>query len=150
MSHESPGCCCIRATLEQYHGYIIQGYVMATLWLSYAYVMAVATVAASARREAVYGCCVSQEKINMLQFLLLLESSSLLDHVLPTLGSVNRVNTVNSKTTSIMNRTNKTIPLLFSWLKISKCLLSRNTVLSELHILWAILVAQMVKNLTAM
>ena len=38
---------------------------MATLWLSYAYVMAVATVAASARREAVYGCCASQEKINM-------------------------------------------------------------------------------------
>ena len=84
-----------------------------------------------------------------LEFLWLLESSpSLLDHALPSLGSVNRVNTVNSKTSSIMN--SKTIPLLFSWLKMSKCLLSRNTVLSELHILWAILVAQMVKNLPAM
>ena len=86
-----------------------------------------------------------------LEFLWLLESSpSLLDRALPSLGSVNRVNTVNSKTSSIMNRTSKTIPLLFSWLKMSKCLLSRNTVLSELHILWAMLLAQIVKNLPAM
>ena len=50
-----------------------------------------------------YGCCSSQEGINMsLQFLQLFESpSSLLAHKLPTIGSAN---SVNSKVTGITNR----------------------------------------------
>ena len=41
-------CCCIGATLGWH-----RGYVMAVLWLCYGYVVAAATAAASARREAV-------------------------------------------------------------------------------------------------
>ena len=52
--------CCIGATLGWHHGYV-----MAVLWLCYGYVVAAATAAASERREAVFGCCASQERINM-------------------------------------------------------------------------------------
>ena len=52
LHRESPGNCCIRATLEQHHGYVIWGYVVAMSLLHYNYVMAVATAAASASREA--------------------------------------------------------------------------------------------------
>ena len=53
LHHESLSCCCIGATWEQHHDHLIRGYVMATLWLCYGYVVAAAMVAASARREAV-------------------------------------------------------------------------------------------------
>ena len=52
LPHESPGNCCTGATLERHCGYFIWGYVMATSLLHHSYVMAVATAAASAGREA--------------------------------------------------------------------------------------------------
>ena len=52
-----------------------------------------------------YSCCTSQERINAFACLQLLASSSrLLSHALPTPGSVNSVNSVNSNTTGIKNR----------------------------------------------
>ena len=53
LHHESPGCCCIGATLEQHHGYGMWGYALALLRLCYSYVTAAAKTAVSARREAV-------------------------------------------------------------------------------------------------
>ena len=52
LHHESPGYCCTGATLEQHHGYVTWGYVlavMAMLWLCCV---------------RCYGCCTSQERIN--------------------------------------------------------------------------------------
>ena len=65
LHHESPGCCCTEATMEQLHGYVIWGYVMALLWLRCGYVMVAATAAASAGERLCYGCHASQERINM-------------------------------------------------------------------------------------
>ena len=52
LHHESPGYCCTGATLEQHHGYVTWGNVlavMAMLWLCCV---------------RCYGCCTSQERIN--------------------------------------------------------------------------------------
>ena len=46
LQHESPGCCCTGAALEQPHGYVKWGYVTAMLWLCYG---------------CGYSCCISQE-----------------------------------------------------------------------------------------
>ena len=52
-----------------------------------------------------YGCCVSQERINLSAFPMLLESpSSLLTHTLPTLCLAYSEESVNSETIGIMNR----------------------------------------------
>ena len=53
LHHESPGCCCTGATLKWHHVYVIWGYAMPMLWLSYGYIMAAATAAASASRKDV-------------------------------------------------------------------------------------------------
>ena len=52
-----------------------------------------------------YCCCISQERINVSAVLWLLQpSSSLLAHALPTTGSANTVDSVNSKTIGITIR----------------------------------------------
>ena len=43
LHHAGPGCCCTRAMLEWHHGYVMWGYIMATLWVC-------------------YRCCISQER----------------------------------------------------------------------------------------
>ena len=50
LHHESPGCCYTGATVARHHGYVIWGYVLATLWLCYG---------------CCYGCCPSQERKNV-------------------------------------------------------------------------------------
>ena len=49
LHHESPGCCCIGATL----GNIMVMLYEVILWLCYGYVVAAATAAVSERRESV-------------------------------------------------------------------------------------------------
>ena len=72
------------------------------LWLCYGYVVAAATAAVLARREAVLW-------LLCLQFLQLLKSpSSLLARTLPTLGSANRADNVNSETTGTMSKISNT------------------------------------------
>ena len=94
LHHESPGFCCIGATLERHHNYVPWGHVMALLRLRYGYVVAAATAAVPAKREQ--GC---------LQFLWLLKPpSSISGRVLPNLGSANTVGSVNSKAIGIMKR----------------------------------------------
>ena len=71
LCRESPGCCCTGATLKRHHSYVMWGYVMATLWLCYSYVMAAALAAASARGETVCQerlSCASQERLNVSTF----------------------------------------------------------------------------------
>ena len=76
------------------------------LWLCYGYIVAAATAAVLARREAVLW-------LSCLQFLQLLKSSfSLLAYVLPTLGSVNSVDSVNSEAISITNWISETQVIL--------------------------------------
>jgi len=80
------------------------------LWLCYGYVVAAATAAVLARREAVLW-------LLCLQFLQLLKSpSSLLAHALPTLGSVNSADSVNSETISITNWISETQVILPSFM----------------------------------
>ena len=80
------------------------------LWLCYGYVVAAATAAVFARREAVLW-------LLCLQFLQLLKSpSSLLAHALPTLGSVNSADSVNSETISITNWISETQVILPSFM----------------------------------
>ena len=80
------------------------------LWLCYGYVVAAATAAVLARREAVL-------RLSCLQFLQLLKSpSSLLAHALPTLGSVNSADSVNSETISITNWISETQVILPSFM----------------------------------
>lgn len=50
LHHESTGYCSIGATLERHHDYVIY---KVMLWLHYGYPVATATVAGSAKREAV-------------------------------------------------------------------------------------------------
>ena len=72
--------CCYRCCVSRERGCVVSGYAMAA--------------APASRRE--YMC---------LQFLRLLKPScSLLAHVLPTLGSANSADSVNSKTSGITNR----------------------------------------------
>ena len=124
LHHEGPGCCCIGATLERPHDYVIWGYVMAMLWLCYVYR---------------YGCCINQERGSImaavparreemcLHFLRLLpSSSSLLACPLSTLGSANSVNKKIisavrriSNTTGIISRMNSnTLTNQQIWLEI--------------------------------
>ena len=92
LHHESHGCCCIVATLEQPHGYVIWAYVMAMPWLHYGYIVTAAKAAASARREE-----------TCLQFLQLLESPSSLSLCLAYPGFSR-----NCKTTGVTNRISDT------------------------------------------
>ena len=80
------------------------------LWLCYSYVVAAATAAVLARREAVLW-------LSCLRFLQLLKSpSSLLAHTLTTLGSVNCEDSVNSETISITNWISETKVILPSFM----------------------------------
>ena len=80
------------------------------LWLCYSYVVAAATAAVLARREAVLW-------LSCLRFLQLLKSpSSLLAHTLTTLGSVNCADSVNSETISITNWISETQVILPSFM----------------------------------
>ena len=110
LYHESPGCCCIGATLERLHDYVIRGYVMALLRLCCG---------------CCHSCCIRQERgcvlaamparreYMCLQFLWLLKTpSSLLVCTLPTLGSANSVDSMNSKTLGITNRMNNNTPII--------------------------------------
>ena len=66
--------------------------------------------------EYCYGCCVSQKRINVSAVWLLKSPSSLLARTLPTLGSANSADSVNSKTVGVINRINDTE---IFWVKLS-------------------------------
>ena len=90
--HESPSYGCIGTTLEWHHGHVIWGYVMALLWLRYGYVVAVATIAASAKTEAVLWLpCQLGENKRVCSCYGSAFSSSLLACALPSLRSANNV-----------------------------------------------------------
>ena len=99
LHQESPGCCCIGATLEQPHGYV--------------------TALLRLCCGCCYDSCISQERINMSAFrLLLLSSFSLLSGALTAWGSVSHVNSVISKMTGVINRISNTVTILMCWLQI--------------------------------
>ena len=78
------------------------------LWLCYSYVVAAATAAVLARREAVLW-------LSCLRFLQLLKSpSSLLPHILPVLDSANSPESVNSETTGAVSRIRNTLFIIYS------------------------------------
>ena len=87
-----PGYCCIEATLQQHHGYVMGGYILTA-----------APAAASSGREAVLWLPCQPE-----EFLRLLKSSNIVTHILPTLGSASSADSVNSKTTGVTNRISST------------------------------------------
>ena len=97
--HESPGCCCIGATLEWHHGCVIWGYVTALLWL-------LLWLLCQPGERLCYGYCANQERINCLQYLWLFDSSfRLLARASPTLGSTS---IANSETTGGLKRISHT------------------------------------------
>ena len=66
---KSPGGCCIEATLEEHHGYVIWGYGTAALWLCYGFVWLLPRLLHQPGERLCYGCRASQERINVLLFL---------------------------------------------------------------------------------
>ena len=62
LQHESPGCCCIGATLEKPHNYVIYEDM---LWLHYGYVVAAPMVLLQPGMRLCYSCHASKERINM-------------------------------------------------------------------------------------
>ena len=59
LHHESPGCCCIGATLEQHYGDVIWGYFMAPLFMLWL----LQWLLCQPGERLCYGCHANQERI---------------------------------------------------------------------------------------
>ena len=62
LPHESPGCCCIGATLEKHHNYVVYEDM---LWLYYGHVVASPTMLLQPGMRLCYSCLASKERMNI-------------------------------------------------------------------------------------
>ena len=110
LHHESPGCCCLGATLEsimimlyEVMLWLLQGSVMVMLW-------PLLQLLRQPGERLCYGCQASQERIKVSS--VPMAPSNLSASTLPTLGSANSVDSMNSKTIGITNRMNNNTPII--------------------------------------
>ena len=108
IHHESPGCCCCYIGVTSWLCYmrLCFGYIMVTLWL-------LLWLLHQQGERLCYSCHAIQERINVSAVPRLLKSSSrVLARTVPTLGSANSADSVNSETTGAVSRISDTVCML--------------------------------------